>query len=77
MIAIRVEDFLIEQVDILAKSKHTNRSALIREAIIRFLEDNEDLAMALHAKKTMTHAEPIAKVRKELEELDDSDQRSS
>ena len=74
MIAIRVEDFLIEQVDILAKSKHTNRSALIREAILRFLEDNEDLEMALHAKKTMTHAEPIAKVRKELEDLDDSDQ---
>ena len=53
MLAIRLEDALVKSIDLLAKSKHTNRSEIVREAIIRFLEDNEDLAMAELAQKEM------------------------
>jgi len=67
MLAIRLEDALVEELDLLAKSRHTNRSALIREAIIRFLEDSEDLKMALLAKKKMKSAKSLKQLRKDLE----------
>ena len=73
MLAIRLDEELIEQVDLLAKSKHTNRSSLIREAIIRLLEDSEDLQLALQAKKKMTSVKPLQQLRKELG-LDTTDQ---
>lgn len=66
MLAIRLEHQLVEQIDLLAKSKHTNRSAIIREAVTRFLEDNEDLKLAALAQKQMKSAKSIKKIRKDL-----------
>ncbi len=66
MLAIRVDEALIEQIDWVAKNKHTNRSAIIREAIIRFLEDNEDLAMATLAQQKMKSTKLLSTLRKEL-----------
>jgi RHH-type rel operon transcriptional repressor/antitoxin RelB len=66
MLAIRVEDFLIEQVDTLAKLRHSNRSAIIREAIIRFIEDNEDIALAMSAKRKIKSTKSLKQLRKEL-----------
>ena len=43
MLAIRLEKELEKELDLLAQSKGSNRSAVVREAIIRYLEDNEDL----------------------------------
>lgn len=73
MLAIRIEDELVQEIDLLAKSKHSNRSMIIREAIVRFLEDNEDLKLALHAKKQMKSVKPLKQLRKELG-LDSTDQ---
>ena len=72
MLAVRLENPLIKQIDTLAKSKHTNRSAIIRQAIVRFLEDNEDLELAQLAQKKMKSAKSLAQLRKELG-LDRSD----
>lgn len=66
MLAIRLEDSLIEAIDAIAKYKHTNRSSIIREAIIRYLEDIEDLELVKEALKKMTSKRSIADLRKEL-----------
>lgn len=49
MLAIRLEKDLDQEIDLLAKSKGSNRSAVVREAIVRYLEDNEDLEPAKQA----------------------------
>ena len=46
MLAIRLEKELEQEIDLLAGARGSNRSAIVREAIIRFLEDNEDLELA-------------------------------
>lgn len=67
MFAIRLEKPLINQIDSLVKIKHSNRSAIVREAIIRFLEDNEDLRLAQLAQKKIKSVKSLAQLRKELE----------
>lgn len=67
MLAVRLEKDLMKEIDLLAKSKHTNRSTIIREAVIRFLEDNEDLKLAKLAKKHFTSSKSLNQLRKELD----------
>ena len=66
MFALRIEESLAHEIDLLAKTLHTNRSALIREAIIRFIEDHEDLKLAKRALKNMKSTKTLAQLRKEL-----------
>lgn len=66
MLAIRLETPLIKAIDHLAKAKHINRSSLIREAIIRYLEDNEDLELARLAKQKTKTTKSLTQLRKEL-----------
>jgi RHH-type rel operon transcriptional repressor/antitoxin RelB len=66
MLAIRLEEPLIEEIDFLAKTLHTNRSSIIRTAIIRFLEDNEDLKLAKKATKQMKSKKTLIQLRNEL-----------
>ena len=49
MLAIRLDKNLEQEIDLLARSKGSNRSAVVREAILRYLEDNEDLELAKQA----------------------------
>jgi RHH-type rel operon transcriptional repressor/antitoxin RelB len=46
MLAIRIVKELEKELDLLAKTRGSTRSAVVREAIIQFLEDNEDLQLA-------------------------------
>jgi predicted DNA-binding protein len=66
MIAIRLEPQLVKQIDNLAKIKHSNRSVLIREAIIRMLEDEEDIKLAEYSKKHAKSTKTLKQIRKEL-----------
>jgi RHH-type rel operon transcriptional repressor/antitoxin RelB len=66
MFAIRLEENLMLQLNILAKSKKVNRTSIVREAIMRFLEDNEDLDLALAAQKKMKSTKKLSQLRKEL-----------
>ena len=50
----------------LAKSKKTNRTVIVREAIIRLFEDNEDLDLALTAQSKMKSTKKLSQLRKEL-----------
>ncbi len=66
MIAIRIDKELEKELDLLAKARGSNRSAVVREAIIQFLEDNEDLQLAKESLSKMSSAKSLKQLRKEL-----------
>lgn len=66
MLAIRLEKELEEQIDLLAKAKQSNRSAVVREAVIRYLEDNEDLELAKLALAETKGSRPLKELRRDL-----------
>ncbi len=67
MLAIRLDDGLLCGVDGLAKAQHTSRSGIVRQAIVRFLEDFEDNQLAEVSKKKSTSIKSLKDIRKELE----------
>ncbi len=66
MLAIRLEKDLEQEIDLLAKSKGSNRSAVVREAIVRYLEDNEDLELARQALIETRSSKSLRDLRKDL-----------
>ncbi len=66
MLAIRLDKELEKELDLLAKSQGSNRSAVVREAIIQFLEDNEDLQLAKESLSKMNSTKSLKQLRKEL-----------
>ena len=66
MLAIRLEKDLEQEIDLLAKTKGSNRSAVVREAIVRYLEDNEDLELAKQALAETRSSKSLKDLRKEL-----------
>ena len=67
MLALRIDDYLLAGIDGLAKQQHTSRSGIVRQAVIRFLEDAEDLHLAENSKKKSTSTKSLKDLRKELE----------
>ncbi len=66
MLAIRLDKELEKEIDLLAKTRGSNRSAVVREAIIQYLEDNEDLQLAKKSLSKMSSTKSLKKLRKEL-----------
>ena len=66
MLAIRLEKDLEKEIDLLAKTKGSNRSAVVREAIVRYLEDNEDLELAKQALAETHSSKSLKDLRKDL-----------
>jgi RHH-type rel operon transcriptional repressor/antitoxin RelB len=66
MLAIRLDKELEQELDILARAKGSNRSAVVREAIVRYLEDNEDLELAKQALAETGNSKPLSELRKDL-----------
>ncbi len=66
MLAIRLDKELERELDLLVKNRGSNRSAVVREAIIRYLEDDEDLQLAKKSLSDMKSSKPLQQVRKEL-----------
>ena len=66
MLAIRLDKTIEQELDLLAKTRGSNRSALVREAILRYLEDNEDLDLAKQAQSQMRGNKSLKQLRKEL-----------
>ena len=66
MIAIRLDKELEQELDLLAKSRGSNRSAVVREAIIQYLENNEDLQLAKESLSNMSSTKSLKQLRKEL-----------
>ena len=66
MLAIRLDKKLEKELDLLAKTRGSNRSAVVREAIIQYLEDNEDLELAKESLSNMSSTKSLKQLRKEL-----------
>ena len=66
MFAIRLDKEIEQELDLLAKTLGSNRSAVVREAILQYLEDNEDLHQAKQAQSRMRGSKPLRQLRKDL-----------
>ncbi len=66
MLAIRLDKELEKELDLLAKTRGSNRSAVVREAIIQYLEDNEDIQFAKESLSKMSSTKSLKQLRKEL-----------
>ncbi len=66
MLAIRLDKELEEELDLLAKARGSNRSAVVREAIIRYLEDNEDIQLAKESFSNLNSTKSLRQLRREL-----------
>ncbi|MEA3363546.1 MAG: DUF6290 family protein [Thermodesulfobacteriota bacterium] len=66
MLAIRLEKELEQELDFLAKVKGSNRSVVVREAIIRYLEDNEDIELARQALAEPGKTKSLYDLRRDL-----------
>ncbi|MFC1867376.1 DUF6290 family protein [Thermodesulfobacteriota bacterium] len=66
MLAIRLDKEIEKDLDLLAKNRGSNRSAVVREAILKYLEDNEDLDLARQAQAEMLDHKSLKQLRKEL-----------
>ena len=66
MLAIRLEKELESRLARVAAAKGGNKSSIVREAVIRYLEDQEDAALAQRARKAGGKNKTIAELRKAL-----------
>ena len=68
MLALRLDDELEKRVAELAYRQGRNKSALVREALIRYMEDQEDIEMAEAVLKNQVGKPTysLAEVRREL-----------
>ena len=66
MLAIRLDKELEKELDLLAKSRGSNRSAVVREAILQYLEDNEDLQLAKESLSKINSTKSLRQLRKKL-----------
>ena len=66
MLAIRLDKELEKEIDLLATTKGSNRSAVVREAIVRYLEDNEDLVLAKQALNESGSSKSLKDLRRDL-----------
>jgi RHH-type rel operon transcriptional repressor/antitoxin RelB len=66
MLAVRLDSDLESKLEALAQAKRSSKSELVREAIIRYLEDEEDADLAARALAKTKSSKTLAKLRKEL-----------
>ncbi len=66
MLAIRLDKEIEEHLDLLANARGSNRSALVREAILQYLEDNEDLELLKQAQAQTQGSKSLKQLRREL-----------
>lgn len=66
MLALRLEKELEDRIARVAAARGSNKSSIVREALIRYLEDQEDAVLAQRARKAGGKAKTIAGVRKAL-----------
>lgn len=66
MLAVRLDKDIEKDLDLLAKSRGSNRSALVREAILQYLEDNEDLELARSVQREVNSTKSLKQLREEL-----------
>ena len=66
MLALRLEKELEAKLAALARIKGRTKSQVVRDAIVRMIEDTEDLALAEKALRRTRSAKSLRQLRKEL-----------
>ncbi len=66
MISIRLDKETERALDLIARAHGSSRSAVVREAILRYLEDQEDLDLIKQAQGETRGSKPLKQLRKEL-----------
>jgi predicted DNA-binding protein len=66
MFAIRLNKEIEKELDLPAKSRGTNRSEVVLEAILQYLEDNKDLEMAKKEINSMQSSKSLKQLKKDL-----------
>ena len=66
MLAIRLGEELEQELDLLVKARGSNRSSVVREAIVHYLEDNEDLKLAHRALSESGQRKSLKEIRTDL-----------
>lgn len=74
MTGVRLSPDLDARLSSFAKKTHRSKSYYIRQALEKFLEDQEDLLLAIaryeRLQQSIDKPIPLAEIAKELEELD-------
>ncbi len=66
MLAVRLEKQLEAAIARIAEATGSTKSGVVREAVVRYLEDREDITLTEQARKAGGRAKSIAEVRKSL-----------
>ena len=66
MLALRLEKDLEAKLALLAKLRGRTKSEVVRDAIVRLIEDEEDLEVAERALRRTRSSKPLRQLRKEL-----------
>lgn len=66
MLAVRLGKQLEAAIARIAEATGSTRSSVVREAVVRYLEDREDAALAAQVKKAGGRVKSIAAVRNAL-----------
>ena len=66
MLAVRLGKQLEAAIARIAEATGSTKSSVVREAVVRYLEDREDAALAAQVKKAGGRVKSIAAVRKAL-----------
>ena len=66
MLALRLEKALEDKLAALAKVSGRSKSEVVRDAIVRLIEDQEDLELAERALRTTRSSKSLRQLRKEL-----------
>ena len=66
MLAVRLGKRLEAAIARIAEATGSTRSSVVREAVVRYLEDREDAALAAQVKKAGGRVKSIAAVRNAL-----------
>lgn len=66
MLALRLEKALEAKLAALARIRKRSKSEVVRDAILRLIEDEEDLEVAEKALRRTRSSKPLRQLRKEL-----------
>lgn len=66
MVSVRIDKELEAAIARVAKETGRTKSSVVREALVRYLEDIEDAALVVQARRAGGRAKSIAGVRKAI-----------
>lgn len=66
MLTVRIDKELQAAIERLAKAEGRTKSSIVREALLRYIEDSDDAMLVAQARRAGGRAKSIAEVRKAI-----------